>query len=379
MRREDIKKLSEPYTHEKGNLDRRFNSAVGADIPSAHKLAEEIFSDIDPNVLGIGWWQGTSAEERILIGDYLYQCVNGIETNMVEAKLHFMEWASALEEDNKLIADVIKRKPDGDYGVKMPPSKSALDDLPARLLNLHACGFLRAIGSSLDCLGAAIIGVLALPTSLRRSDITRAIKALPKTNPSNDPGIQIQTEFKSFFEDVKRSCGTRDWLEWADQYRNMYVHRGRRTTHHQIIPRKNRLYDAQDNWIPRADTAIHLAKYPDRTDIEAFIKSSDINLDEDAETTLSGIFGSCRNLNEIVCERLVSIWIERRGNPSLLEQPASQWDDKIRECNFTGYDASAEPLTADTGITNPNLRKRMLAASVFDKFRSFWDNSKWKK
>lgn len=48
MRQKDIKKLNEPYTHERGNLDRRFNSAVGADIPSANRLTEEIFNDLDP-------------------------------------------------------------------------------------------------------------------------------------------------------------------------------------------------------------------------------------------------------------------------------------------------------------------------------------------
>ncbi len=379
MKNGDFNNLKQPYNNErKGLFDRRFESAIGADVPSAGKLVEEIFNDLDVNLFGVGWWTTLPTQERILISDYLYQCVNGIEDNLVEAKLHFLEWIDARERNDDKIADVIFRNKFGELQIKMPPSKNAQDDLLNKLEGMHICGFFRAIGSSLDCLGATIVGVLALPTSLRRSDITKAEKALNKIQSLGDKGSQIQLNFKDLFESVKKSVGTEDWLEWADQYRNMYVHRGRRTTFHQIIPRENPIYDSKGNWIPRAKATTHLAKYPDRSNAEAMIKGKEIQLNEDAEITLTGIFNSVRNLNENLCEKLLEIWKERRNTPSLLEQPQIQWDDKIRPCKFLGYDQTAEPLNADMLIGNPITSHRMLASSVDDAHRSLWNNSKWK-
>lgn len=377
MRNADFNKLNKPYNERNGLFDHRFEAAIGADIPSAEKLVEDIFNDLDVNTFGVRWWSSLPTQERILISDYLYQSVNGIEDNLVEAKLHLLEWIDAREKNNDKIADVISRNKFGELQVKMPPSKNAQDDLLNKLEGMHICGFLRAIGSSLDCLGATIIGVLALPTSLRRSDIAKAEKALNKIQPLGDKGSQIQFDFKDLFERFKKSVGPEDWLEWTDQYRNMYVHRGRRTTFHQIVPRENPIYDANGKWIPRANSTTHLAKYPDRSDAEALIKGKDVQLNEDAEVTLKGIFNSARNLNENLCEELLKIWRERRNDPFCLEQPQVQWDNKIRPCNFTGYTQNIEPFNADVMISNPITLRRMLASSLEDKQRNFWNNSNW--
>lgn len=378
MKNTDFANLKKPYNKREGLFDRRFESSISADVPSAGKLVEEIFNDLDVNFFGIRWWTSLPTQERILISDYLYQCVNGIEDNLVEAKLHLLEWSDAREKNNGKIADVISRNKVGELQIKMPPPQNAQDDLLSKLEKMHVCGFFRAIGSSLDCLGATIIGVLALPISLRRSDIAKAEKALNKIQTLANRGSQIQLNFKDLFEKVKKSVGPEDWLEWTDQYRNMYVHRGRRTTFHQIIPRETPIYDSSGNWIPRAKATTHLAKYPDRSDAEAMIKEKEIQLNEDAEITLTGIFNSVRNLNEILCEQLLEIWNERRDNPSLIEQPQIQWDDKVRPCKFTGYDLTTEPLNADVLIGNPITARRVLASSVDDAHRSLWNNSKWK-
>ena len=70
---------------------------------------------------------------------------------------------------------------------------------------LHLCGFFRAIGSSLDCLGAVIIGVLGLDTSLRHSSIDIAERTLLAVKDSGTPGTALQIEFRDFFEDLKKS------------------------------------------------------------------------------------------------------------------------------------------------------------------------------
>ena len=381
MRKEEIKLLSQPYNSEKDEIDRRFNTVIEADVPSAKKLVQEIFNDLDVNTFGINWWHSLPTEERILIGDYLFQCASAIEVNLMEAKLHYFEWLHAVENHNKKIVNIVTRDSSGRLIDKMPKSNAPIDDLPLKLENLHLCGFFRAIGSTLDCLGATIFGVLALSCrkskSLRKSDIAEAQKVLRELNDSGTSGSKLQIDFRDFFENLKTTCGPKDWLEWADQYRNMYVHRGRRSIFTKTSAKKQLFYDSNERVIPRSECTIYLGKFPDRSEIEAFIKSEEIILYENAETTLTGIFESCRTLNEKVCEQLLFIWKERRNNPSLLEQPQNQWDDKIKICDFTGYDLNAETFDTKLLHSHPNILKRMRSASVFGKLRNFWNGSKW--
>lgn len=379
MRNEDLTRLKKPYKQStKEAFDSRFNSAIGANIPSAEKLTIEIFNDFDPNNFGINWWLSLPTEERILISDYLYQCASTIDTNLVEAKLHFLEWLDAKNTNNEKIANSISLDVRGEPSFKIPKPKSPYDELHRKLEEMHICGFFRAIGSTLDCLGSLIIGVIALPVGLRRGDIGKSEKKLNNLIDAGDQGSKIQLEFRDFFKDVKTSCGSKDWLEWADQYRNMYVHRGRRTIFQAVKTREVRIFNASGQLIPRAELELHLAKYPDRSEVEAFIKNKDINLNEEAETTIKGIFDSCRTLTETICEKLLDIWILRRSNPNLLEQPIKQWTDTIRECDFVGYDRKATPLKFDSALINPILGRRMLSSSVMDHQRHLWDNTKWK-
>ncbi|MBZ5555341.1 MAG: hypothetical protein LAO21_21750 [Acidobacteriia bacterium] len=376
MRQEEIKALSVPYSIEDGAED-RFYSSIGADVPSAAKLSNEILGDLDNSSLGISWWGSLPTQERILISDYSYQCATGIEVNLAEAKLHYLEWLDARERDNKRIADVISRDASGQLSCKMPPSRSPLDDLPSRLEAVHVCGFFRAIGSSLDCLGAMMISVLGLSTPLRRTDIGKAENALSRIVDSNTAGSRLQIDFRTFYEQARRLCGVEDWLEWANQYRNMFVHRGRRITYHRIIPREALLLDAKGQIIPRATSTFHLAKCPDRSEIEAFIKSKDILLGEDADITLKGIFKSGRDLQENICERLLSIWCERRKSPAMIEQPIDQWDARIRPCNFDGYEPNSQHHSDTLAVINPVLSRRMRSASVDDAHRNLWVSSPW--
>ncbi len=378
MRREEMELLSQPYTQPKdAGRDRRFGSSIGADIPSANGLVTEIFSDLDTDSFGISWWTSLPVQERILISDYLYQCADGIETNLAEAKLHYWEILDAREKENKRTIDMLQWDQHGNVRPNMPPSKAPIDDLYKHLEGLHICGFFRAIGSSLDCLGGAILGVLALPFSLRWNDLDKAQKTLKKITAPQNPGEELQVEFRDFFQEVKTSSGPEDWLEWATQYRNMYIHRGRRSTFNNIIGNDAGRLDADGYLIPRVITTLHLAKYPDKSDAEAMVLG-DVTLNEDANVTLKGLFKSCRDLEEIICERLISIWVKRRSNPSLLEQPLSQWSKESKSCTFDGYEPDTPELRYDMRVSHPILHRRALAASVLtDAHRRLWDKSKW--
>lgn len=315
-------------------------------------------------------------QERILISDYLHQCIGSIEVNLIEAKLHYLEWLEIRDKLDAKYADIVRRTPYGQLEAKHPPSSAPIDDMLNRLEDMHICGFFQAIGSSLDCLSGAIIGVLGLDTNLRWNDIGAAEKALANLKPQGTQGSQMQIDFRDLFETAKKASGPEDWLAWASQYRNMFIHRGRRLAHGTFVPREALFLNADEEVIPRSKTQIHLAKYPDKSDIEAFIRK-DVVLNEDADITLKGIFKSTRDFEETICRQLVTIWQERRANPSLIEQPATQWNTKIKPCNFNGYDKNAPKLDVSEIMANPTLRKRMIAAAVVDQYRVLWVKSPW--
>jgi hypothetical protein len=160
MRREELEPLSEPYSQPKDvRRDRRFDRSIGADI---------------------------------LISDYLYQCADSIETNLW--RRDFITWNGCTQGKERTI-DLQILFPEMNMAKLDPSSRHLLHRLMTyikKLEGLHICGFFRAIGSSLDCLGAAIVGVLALSTSLRRSDILKAESILARIN-SSSPGYQPRT------------------------------------------------------------------------------------------------------------------------------------------------------------------------------------------
>lgn len=378
MRDEDIKWLSQPYQNRRADNDRRFHSALGADVPSAGNLTREIFNDLSETSLGISWWNSTPVQERALISDYLYQCAFAIEGNLAEAKVHYLEFLHARERHDKRIADAVSVGPNGEPYYKHPPAVAPIDDLINKLESMHVCGFFQSIGSTLDCLGAVIIGVLGLDTRLRISDISRAERALDKLTPTGTPGNKMQLDFKAFFESIKSSSGVPGWLEWSDRYRNMFIHRGRRITYNVMTPRPSLVLDKNGQRRAITSTTMHLVREPDKSDAEGMIKRN-VALNEDAETTLSGIFKSCRDLVEAISERLVEIWKARRADPSLIQQPASQWEANIRLCNFNGYDPNASPLQYDEIYNSHVLLHRFVSCGAVDSKRAIWRNSPWDK
>jgi len=91
---------------------------------------------------------------------------------------------------------------------------SPVEFLPHELSVLHVGGFLRAVGSALDCLGSTMIGVLALPTSILKGDLGIARRVLNDT-PKGTPRQTLHIEFAEFLDEVIKNAGPDGWLEWA--------------------------------------------------------------------------------------------------------------------------------------------------------------------
>lgn len=318
MRREDNEKLQQPYPAATP-INERFADALGVKLPAVRELNEEVFGDLDETAYGIGWWAphpGTS--RRILISDQLLMCVAGIETNLVEARLHLLELSDFDEQEDRIIAHAVKHDQQGRPSVRMPERKKPADDLTHHMAALHITGFFRAVGSALDCLGGAIIGVLALPTSILKADIERATSALEKVkNPVTD-GEKVQVAFRTDLAALVASAGPTGWLPWTTDHRNMLVHRGRRLQPFRLEKRGATLLAADSSPIVLARAVRQLAQDPGLSDVEAFASIGAPVLTEDSKVTLEGVMGSALALSETTSASLVQVWRRRRSEPALL-------------------------------------------------------------
>lgn len=376
MRPSDLSALSKLYEGDGRSSDAAFADAIQADAPSLRELASEIAGDMDreDGIWGVGWWfPHPGTKRRILISDYLLRAASNVETNLVEAKVHLLELASALEEEDRFIERAIDYDDEGGIQIAMPTRSAAIDDLPRILRDLHIAGFFRAIGSALDCLAAAAVGVLAIPERIQFTDLGRVRAALEK-GPGADSAVA------DLWQPVKDTVAAAaasqpGWLEWTLDYRNTLVHRARPVTMMSLKPEQTVL--RHDRPVPhiRTSSATMLARQPRLWDIEVMSSAGDDPvLTEDVRTTLDGVFGCGREMCEEVGVLLASAWAARRADPSLVAQPAKQWPKipSASDPGFRGFSPGDEPY--DPGLLSGagDLIRRMQASSVLDGFRDSW-------
>lgn len=377
MRREDNEKLQQPYSAATP-IDDRFAEALGVKLPALRELHREVFADFDETVHGIGWWAphpGTS--RRILISDHLLMCIASIETNIIEARLHLLELGDFNEQEDAIIAHAVTRDREGRPSVKMPERYKPADDLPHHMAALHIAGFFRAVGSALDCLGAAIVGVLALPTSILKTDMLTAIGAFKKLKPPATDATKLRATFGAKLAQLIASAGPPGWLGWATDYRNMLVHRGRRLQLALLQPRGSPLDMPDGSRAMLACSVLQLAGDPDLSDIEALhlTKTTAPVLTEDATTTLEGVMASTLELSEQTAAALVEIWGRRRTEPLLLVQPKEQWPRGCSSASrgFAGYKPGTLPFNIDWLVSNPMFVERLKVAALDTGARKKWD------
>ena len=277
--------LANPYPPGDENREGRFAIALGVLIPDAITLHEELIGDLDPDKLGVGWWAPHPDEaRRMLISDHLLQCALSIQINLVEAKLHFLELEDAWRQRSDLFSDSVDMR-SGKIFLRRPPVVSPRDELPLKLSALHTAGFFRALGGTLDCLGATIIGVSALPVAILTSDLKRARQAFP-SDPCTE-GAALQLNLSKTLERAIGSFGPPGWLEWATDFRNMLVHRGRRADIGEFLPEPSPILDSRGRTIIRTRTIQRLPRDPGRSEIEVLLhRANALVLREQARDTL---------------------------------------------------------------------------------------------
>ena len=176
--------------------------------------------------------------------------MTSVAGNMTEAALHWLEFLDAAERDSARFADAVQIE-NGRPTIVPPRPGSPLDQLTPDLVRVHYAGIVRALASALDCLAGVVIGVAALPISILRADFDKARAKLKRIAPAND-GEKMQAQFAAMLEAGIAAAGPPGWLDWTLDFRNMLVHRGRRSEYGQYVPRSPVLYGANAERLLRA-------------------------------------------------------------------------------------------------------------------------------
>ena len=370
MRSQDIANLENLFSSS-DDPEIAFPKAIGVDTPEVELLYREIFNDLDDKAFGIGWWAphpGTS--RRILISNYLLECVRSIRTNLTEAALHLLEAVDHWDKEGDFLANCVSVGENGKPIINVPRRISPVDDLARRMATLHTVGFFRALVGALDCLGASIVGVLALPTSITFANLKSTKKILMK---SQNP---IHMSFQAKLDGILVAAGPAGWADWAIDFRNMVTHRGRRVHITQLVPRRVPILGPDGKIIPRATIAEHLPSDPCRSQVEAFLDNirSPV-LTEHAETTFRGALASTTEAIRKSALELSQIWALRRKNPSLLTQPRDNWPTfpDANQTHFNGYSPGSTPYKPTEWRAHSDLYKLFTTAALSDDLRTRWN------
>lgn len=366
--------LSKPFSNP-AYAETETQSRLGVHVPGVGRLATQIREDLSTtSPYGIRWWMpAVRSAPRILVGDYLLCCTNSIATHLTAAGLHWYEFVATQE--HKIVATT---------GAVPGPSESPLEWLTTHgaVATIHQDGVLRALSSALDCLSGAIVGVCALPRSIKMAGFNK-VRKLANKHSARDRAAQrdvsclVREEFLCGLDAAIESCGPSGWIDWMLHYRNMLVHRGRRLELSEIEPCSDLLNPAQQ--IALWSVKNRMARNPSLSDIEAILAAEspgDVLLPENTRITIKGLIESTTELIAFVTDSLLRVWTQRRESPASVLQPYElQWTPAEAEetTNFEGYVGSdrADPALF---VGSSTLRTRILAAALDDSRRSIWDD-----
>src|SRR5262245_44478702 len=114
MRRTDLVKLESPYPRDPtGHPRSDFGSAIGLPLTRLRQLSDAVYRDLDARRFGVGWWQTPNEsqlqlQQRILVSDYLIDAIQGVESNLVDVRLHFLELQDAWDQEGEFIKGAIQ-------------------------------------------------------------------------------------------------------------------------------------------------------------------------------------------------------------------------------------------------------------------------------
>jgi hypothetical protein len=315
-----------------------------------------------------------------LISDHLYVCTASVSTNLIEAGLHLLELADAVEHEDDFNADAIQIV-QGSPAVRLRPRTTPLEALGPEIVRMHQAGVARALSGALDCAAGSIIGVMALPKNILRADFMGVVVYLRnRRNWQQTEGDNYQRAFLADLNVMMERAGPTGWFDWLLSFRNMLTHRGRRIEIGEFLPREPILLDGRGRPVLRSRIVTHLPLQPERSDVDIHREpDAPPVLTEDSHQTLGGAMNSVRILLASLGERLTAAWDWRKANPAVLTQPQEPWPDVTPTATgqpqgFTGYAPGSYPYEPSQLTSHPRIGRRMLSAALFDHQRDEWAN-----
>lgn len=380
MRRTDIRRLASA-TRESPFDDPQILVALGTPLPNLERLENAVLDDFSTEPpYGISWWgNNMPTGHRIAISDQLYSCTQSISQNLIEARLHWLEFLDWSDRANALASVKCES---GELIFCPPRNNNALEYLTPKIKTMHEVGVIRSLCSSLDCLAGTIIVITALDMRVLTAGflgVKKRLDDLRTATPIKSTFSEtMQSSFAQEFEKILVLDKPEGWVEWMLNYRNMVVHRGRRLTCGEFVPLlggESPCIAGPFRWIN------HLPIDPTRSEIEVLSGQGSLwgsLLEEDSKTTISGLLECAIDLVESTSDLLLHIWTMRRKNPSRAVQPPSQWGSTAPRVGFLGYNPKEYELSSkDSGaLANPVLCTRFRAASLFDESRNQWEEFK---
>lgn len=346
--------------------------------PVSRALFVELVRDLETNgqTFGVSWWAGygLTTKARILIADQLVSCSQSVGENLREAGMHLVELHAA-----RAISTRLESRRFSAPGVPMAPNGPEEEMAHARV-SIHLAGLLRALGSALDCLAGVAVGVGAVPTSIFRADLPALIRTLTSP-PKGTAAAETKRlhELLAFLESSIADAGPSNWLGWLFDFRNMLVHRGRHLTQKYAYGEPGRIVNASGGRTYKIEVFHLFPLDPGRAEVEVFrdARDRDFKLTEDAGRTVDGLFTSTLKLVEVVSAKLLELWRERRANPPLIEQPASQWrpKDSAAPRGFRGYAPGSLHVRDQEMIVGDISLARLKAAAISENHRHVWDQA----
>jgi hypothetical protein len=363
-----------------------YEKRVERAVTALTAVSRDVWSDLDRDVGGVGWWDGqVDFRRRVVLSEHLQDSLNGAAEALLDAALEAQTHRETMFAENTWLRAVWTRASAAGAVGSEEFIRAMRRDAGAKRRDrqidssvTHVVGHLMR---SLDCLAAALIVVGAVPRPVRRADWSHAVKlaeqcrddvVTPNLDDVGTPGRVLQAEL---FGVVLRDAefGPTDWLRWLDETRNSRIHRGARTSWLMLHGNKN-----------RADGLLRpFPVHPDLTDVELMGRRPDgsrsdtfdaIRLVKHSEAIVDGCLGSMTRFVAAVADALGRAWSVRRAEPTLLVQRGAQWQDldRVTELNFPGYGDTPSIIGNELRVP-PDLARRLESAHVMDAQRSRWD------
>jgi len=332
------------------------NEELDLGIGSIIDLGDLLLGDLDASSYGIGWWSAYTAlsrKARIFISDYLVACARDVATNLLEAYVYRLEFDHSLVDFEEYVRRGIRKNT-----TVIPPPRGLHDDLSHFRVSAHLVGMLRAFGSALDCLGGCIVGAAGLPTELIKTSLHAAKENLESQ--------QQNARLARLHDDLlqcEADAGPDGWISWLVAMRNTVVHRARRVV----------TFNVNRGPGDQVDFALLLPRSPELTEVEAWIYAGGqvaSHFEVPAGEFLTKLAASVHQYVDSAARLLITLWAERKADPSLITQSARQWKEPMSIIkpvpSFGGFDVPAIAGTiSEVGVSN-EMAVRLRAAGLTD-------------